>query len=47
MKCSFRGRYETEGITISNNEYGSVNKTIEILSDNDLMAQIKRASKRT
>lgn len=36
------GRHETEWVTISRDEYESMNQTIDILSDKDLMAQIKK-----
>lgn len=37
-----RGRHETEWVTISRDEYESMNQTIEILSDKDLMTQIRK-----
>jgi PHD/YefM family antitoxin component YafN of YafNO toxin-antitoxin module len=30
-------------VTISKDEYDSMNRTIEVLSDKDLMAQLKRS----
>jgi PHD/YefM family antitoxin component YafN of YafNO toxin-antitoxin module len=36
------GKHETEWITISKDEYESLNRTIEVLSDKDLMTQIKK-----
>lgn len=36
------GKHETEWITISKDEYESLNRTIEVLSDRDLMTQIKK-----
>ena len=39
-KALVHGRHETEWVTISRDEYDSMNKTIEILSDKDLMTQI-------
>jgi PHD/YefM family antitoxin component YafN of YafNO toxin-antitoxin module len=41
------GKHETEWITISKDEYESMNKTIEILSDKDLMAQIKMGKQKS
>jgi hypothetical protein len=35
-------KHETQWITISLDEYESLNRTIEVLTDKDLMAQIKR-----
>jgi PHD/YefM family antitoxin component YafN of YafNO toxin-antitoxin module len=39
-------RHETEWVTISKDEYESMNKTIEILSDKDLMTQIKKGKQK-
>jgi hypothetical protein len=39
-KALVHGRHETEWVTISRDEYDSMNQTIEVLSDKDLMAQI-------
>ena len=36
------GKHETEWITISVDEYESMKRTIDVLTDKDLMAQIKR-----
>lgn len=41
------GKHETEWITISKDEYESMNKTIEILSDKDLMTQIKMGKQKS
>jgi PHD/YefM family antitoxin component YafN of YafNO toxin-antitoxin module len=35
-------RHETEWVTISKDEYDSMNRTIEVLADRDVMAQIKK-----
>jgi len=40
------GKHETEWVTISRDEYESMNKTIEILSDKDLMGQIKKGKQK-
>ena len=40
------GKHETEWVTISKDEYESMNKTIEILSDKDLMGQIKKGKQK-
>ena len=40
------GRHETEWVTISKDEYESMNKTIDILSDKDLMTQIKKGKQK-
>jgi hypothetical protein len=40
------GKHETEWVTISRDEYESMNKTIEILSDKDLMTQIKKGKQK-
>lgn len=45
-KTLVHGRHETEWVTISSDEYESMNKTIEILSDKDLMAQIKKGKQK-
>jgi PHD/YefM family antitoxin component YafN of YafNO toxin-antitoxin module len=39
-------KHETEWVTISKDEYESMNKTIEILSDKDLMTQIKKGKQK-
>ncbi|MGA9086699.1 MAG: hypothetical protein ACLQMU_01385 [Methanoregula sp.] len=36
------GKHETEWVTISKDEYESMSKTIEVLSDKDLMCQINK-----
>ncbi len=36
------GKHKTEWVTISKDEYESMNKTIEVLSDKVLMIQIKK-----
>jgi len=41
-KVLVHGRHETEWVTISRDEYESMNQTIEILSDKDLMTQINK-----
>ena len=40
-KVLVHGRHETEWVTISRDEYESMNQTIEILSDKELMGQIR------
>jgi PHD/YefM family antitoxin component YafN of YafNO toxin-antitoxin module len=45
-KVLVHGRHETEWVTISKDEYESMNKTIEILSDKELMAQIKKGKQK-
>jgi PHD/YefM family antitoxin component YafN of YafNO toxin-antitoxin module len=42
-KVLVHGRHETEWVTISKDEYDSMNRTIEVLADKDLMAQIKKS----
>ncbi|MFA5238003.1 MAG: hypothetical protein WC362_09140 [Methanoregula sp.] len=37
------GRHETEWVTISKDEYDSMNRTIEVLADRNLVAQIKKS----
>ncbi|RJS73928.1 hypothetical protein CW696_00430 [ANME-2 cluster archaeon] len=39
------GAHEVEWITISTDEYESMRRTIEILSDRDLMEQIEEGKK--
>ncbi|HUV02348.1 MAG TPA: hypothetical protein VMW67_02705 [Desulfobacteria bacterium] len=39
------GRHQTEWITISVDEYESMQRTIEILSDRDLMDQIEEGKR--
>lgn len=41
-KVLVHGRHETEWVTISKDEYDSMNRTIEVLSDKNLITQIKR-----
>ncbi len=41
-----RGKHKTEWITISLDEYESMKRTIEVLSDEDLMSQIKEGRKK-
>lgn len=41
------GKHQTEWITISKDEYDSMNRTIEVLSDKDLMAQIKKGKRKS
>ena len=41
-KVIVHGKHETEWVTISKDEYDSMNRTIEVLADKDLMAQIKK-----
>jgi len=45
-KVQVHGRHETEWITISKDEYDSMNKTIEVLSDKDLMTQIRKGKRK-
>ena len=40
------GKHETEWVTISKDEYDSMSKTIEVLSDKDLMTQIKKGKRK-
>lgn len=41
------GKHQTEWITISADEYESMKRTIEILSDKDLMEQIEEGKKKS
>ncbi|GAB6284089.1 MAG: hypothetical protein STSR0009_02880 [Methanoregula sp.] len=41
-KVLVHGRHETEWVTISKDEYDSMNRTIEVLADQEIMAQIKK-----
>jgi len=41
-KVLVHGMHETEWVTISKDEYDSMNHTIEVLADRDVMAQIKK-----
>jgi hypothetical protein len=43
QKILVHGKHETEWVTISKDEYDSMNRTIEVLADKDLMTQIKRS----
>jgi len=45
-KVLVHGKHETEWITISRDEYESMNKTIEILSDKDIMSQIRTGKRK-
>jgi len=45
-KILIHGKHETEWVTISKDEYDSMNRTIEVLSDRDLVAQIKRSKEK-
>lgn len=40
------GRHKTDWITISTDEYESMQRTIEVLSDRDLMGQIDDGKKK-
>ena len=40
------GKHKTEWITISVDEYESMKKTIEVLTDKDLIAQIKKGQQK-
>ena len=37
------GRHETEWVTISKDEYDSMNRTIDVLADKNLIVQIKKS----
>jgi len=41
-KLLVHSRHETEWVTISKDEYDSMNRTIEVLADRDVMAQINK-----
>jgi PHD/YefM family antitoxin component YafN of YafNO toxin-antitoxin module len=43
QKVLVHGKHETEWITISKDEYDSMNRTIDVLSDKKLMAQLKKS----
>ena len=45
MEDSRGGNHQTEWITISTDEYYSMQRTIEVLSDKDLMDQINAGRK--
>jgi hypothetical protein len=40
------GSHQSEWITISTDEYESMQRTIEVLSDSDLMTQIREGKKK-
>jgi hypothetical protein len=40
------GSHKSEWITISTDEYESLQRTIEILSDNDIMTQIREGKRK-
>ncbi|MEE8402035.1 MAG: hypothetical protein V3R86_07780 [Candidatus Hydrothermarchaeaceae archaeon] len=40
------GKHQTEWITISVDEYESMKRTIDVLSDKDLMKQVKEGKKK-
>ncbi|MCK9630735.1 MAG: hypothetical protein M0R30_03755 [Methanoregula sp.] len=40
------GKHETEWITISVDEYESMKRTIDVLTDKELMTQIKRGQQK-
>jgi PHD/YefM family antitoxin component YafN of YafNO toxin-antitoxin module len=40
------GKHKTEWMTISVDEYESMKRTIEVLTDKDLMAQIKKGQQK-
>jgi hypothetical protein len=42
-KILVHGRHETEWVTISQDEYDSMNRTFEVLSDINLVTQIKKS----
>ena len=41
-----KGKHQTEWITISVDEYESMRRTIDVLSDKDLMEQVKEGKKK-
>jgi PHD/YefM family antitoxin component YafN of YafNO toxin-antitoxin module len=45
-KVLVHGKHETEWVTISKDEYDSMNRTIEVLADRDVMGQIKKSKER-
>jgi PHD/YefM family antitoxin component YafN of YafNO toxin-antitoxin module len=45
-KVLVHGKHETEWVTISRDEYDSMNRTIEVLSNKDLMSQIKKGQQK-
>jgi PHD/YefM family antitoxin component YafN of YafNO toxin-antitoxin module len=40
------GKHQTEWITVSKDEYESMRNTLDILSDKDLMEQIRKSNKK-
>lgn len=45
-KMWIHGKHETEWITISLEEYDSLNRTIAVLSDENLMDQIRKGQQK-
>jgi PHD/YefM family antitoxin component YafN of YafNO toxin-antitoxin module len=45
-KVLVHGKHETEWVTISKDEYDSMNRTIEVLTDRDIMEQIKKSKEK-
>jgi hypothetical protein len=45
-KVLVHGKHATEWVTISKDEYESLNRTIEVLTDNDLMTQIRKGKRK-
>jgi hypothetical protein len=45
-KVLVHGKHVTEWVTISKDEYESMNRTIEVLTDNDLMTQIRKGNRK-
>jgi PHD/YefM family antitoxin component YafN of YafNO toxin-antitoxin module len=43
QKILVHGKHETEWVTISKDEYDSMNRTIDVLSDKELMTQLKKS----
>lgn len=43
QKVLVHGKHETEWVTISKDEYDSMNRTIDVLSEKELMAQLKKS----
>lgn len=43
QKVLVPSKHETEWVTISKDEYDSMNRTIDVLSDKELMAQLKKS----
>ena len=46
QKILVHGKHETEWVTISKDEYDSMNRTIDVLSEKELMAQLKKSNVR-